>query len=142
LAVAGAAISWAAATAPAAAQTPVADTTILPPQEIGTVRVGQTVRGMLEPGDWTMGDGTWADVWYIEGQAGQRVAITLRSSQFDAYLQLLDAAGNKVAEDDDSGGGGGAARIRYTFRISERHQIVVNVFGDSRRAGVYTLEVR
>ncbi len=119
-----------------------ADTTILLPQEIGTVRPGQTVRGQLEPGDWTMADGTFADIWYLQGQAGQRIVITLRSSQFDSYLQLLDAAGAKLAEDDDSGGGGRAARITFTLRASERYQIVVNSFGDDIRPGQYTLEVR
>jgi len=128
----------------ARAQTPAAptDTTILQPQEIGTVRVGQTVRGMLEAGDWTMADGTFADIWYVQGQAGQRIVVTLRSSQFDSYLQLLDAAGAKLAEDDDSGGGGNAARITFTLRANERYQIVVNSFGDDIRPGQYTLEVR
>lgn len=119
-----------------------ADTTVLPPQEIGTVAPGQTRRGMLEPGDWTMSDGTLADVWYLQGTQGQRVVITLRSRAFDSYLQLLDQAGNKVAEDDDSGGGGGAARITFTFRTTERFQIVANNFGDDIRAGAYSLEVR
>ncbi len=127
--------------APAPAPGAAADT-VLPPQEIGAVRVGQTVRGMLEPGDWTMADGTYADVWYLQGQAGLRVVITLRSGQFDSYLQLLDAAGAKLAEDDDSGGGGNAARITFTLRASERYQIVVNSFGDDIRPGQYTLEVR
>ena len=97
---------------------------------------------MIEDGDYTMADGTWADVWYVEGTVGQRLVITLRSRAFDSYLQLLDAAGGKVAEDDDSGGGGGAARITYTVRTPGRYQIVVNNFGDTPRPGAYTLEVR
>ena len=134
----------AAAQAPAQAPVPAptADTVILPPSEIGTITVGQTRRGILEAGDYTMGDGTWADIWYVEGAAGQRLVMTLRSNAFDSYLQLLDAAGSKVAEDDDSGGGGGAARITYTVRAAGRYQIVVNCFGDTPRTGVYTLELR
>jgi hypothetical protein len=129
--------------APARAQAPaVTDTTILLPQEIDSVRSGQTRRGRLEAGDWTMGDGTYADIWYLRGQAGQRVTITLRSRDFDAYLQLLDAAGTRIADDDDSGGGQGAARIAFTLRSSERYQIVVNSFGDEPQNGVYTIEVR
>jgi hypothetical protein len=120
----------------------VVDTVILQPSEIGTITVGQSRRGMLEAGDYSMGDGTWADVWYVEGAAGQRLVITLRSSAFDSYLQLLDAAGGKVAEDDDSGGGGGAARITYPVRAAGRYQIVVNNYGDTPRSGVYTLELR
>lgn len=123
------------------AQVP-ADTSILLPQEIGAIAVGQTRRGQLESGDWTMMDGTYADIWYIELQAGQRVVITLRSRQFDSYLQLLDPAGAKVAEDDDSGGGGSAARITYAARAAGRFQIVVNNFGEDPLSGVYTLDVR
>jgi serine protease Do len=123
---------------PACAQ---ADTTILPPAEIGTLHVGQTVRGRLEPGDHTMGDGTWADVWYVEGTVGQRLVVELRSRQFDAYLILLDAAGAKLADDDDSAGGGDA-RITVTLRTAGRYQIVVNNFGDSPQQGAYTLQAR
>ena len=130
------------AQAPAQVPAATADTVILPPSEIGTITVGQTRPGILEAGDYTMGDGTWADIWYVEGAAGQRLVITLRSGAFDSYLQLLDAAGSKVAEDDDSGGGGGAARITYTVRVAGRYQIVVNSYGDTPRTGVYTLELR
>ena len=146
-------VPWAAALALLAAlsearaqrATPAAtivDTVILPPGEIGTIAVGQNRRGMLEAGDHTMGDGTWADIWYVEGAAGQRLVITLRSGSFDSYLQLLDAAGSKVAEDDDSGGGGGAARITYAVRAAGRYQIIVNSYGDTPRSGLYTLELR
>lgn len=129
--------------APAAsAPTVPADTNILLPQEMDSIHVGQTRRGRLEAGDWTMGDGTYADVWYVRGQVGQRITITLRSRDFDAYLQLLDASGARLADDDDSGGGQGAARITFVLRSNERYQIVVNNFGDEPDAGVYTLEIR
>ena len=126
---------------PAAAPT-MTDSTVLPPQDIGTILPGQIRRGTLEPGDWTMSDGTFCDIWYIQAAAGQRVVITLRSRSFDSYLQLLDQGGTKVADDDDSGGGGGAARITYTFRTGERFQIVVNNYSDAVAAGLYTVEVR
>jgi serine protease Do len=125
----------------AAAAAVVTDTTVLPPSEIGIIRVGQLRHGRLEIGDHLMGDGTFADVWYLEGTQGQRVVIELRSRQFDAYLMLLDAAGNRVADDDDSAGRGDA-RITFTFRATERHQIVVNNFSDEPVQGVYTLQVR
>ena len=125
----------------AAAQTVPADTSVLPPQEIGTITAGQTRSGVLEVGDWTMNDGTWADVWYVNAVAGQRLVIELRSRNFDAYLQLLDPWGAKVAEDDDSAGGGDA-RITHAVREAGRYQVVVNSFGDTPRGGRYTLAVR
>ena len=110
-------------------------------QEIATISVGQTRVGLLEQGDWVMGDGTWADVWYLNAQVGQRVSIELRSRQFDAYLQLLDPYGAKLAEDDD-GLGHGDARIQYTFRAAGRYQIVVNNYSDEPATGRYLLTAR
>lgn len=110
-------------------------------QEISTIQVGQTRVGLLEQGDWVMGDGTWADVWYINAQAGQRASIELRSRSFDAYLQLLDPYGAKLAEDDD-GLSHGDARIQFTFRTAGRYQIVVNNYSDEPATGRYLLTVR
>lgn len=129
-----------AAAAPLAAQAP-ADTAPPPVQEIVTIRVGQTRNGLLEAGDWTMGDGTWADIWYVQATAGQRIVVELRSRQFDAYLQLLDPWGNKLAEDDD-GAGSGDARITFQAREAGRYQVVVNNFGDTPATGRYTLSLR
>lgn len=126
----------------AAAQSAPVDTTVLPPQEIGTIAVPQTRSGVLEVGDWTMNDGTWADVWYINATAGQRLVIELRSRRFDAYLQFLDPWGTMLAEDDDGAHSGTDARITVTVREAGRYQIVVNNIGDTPQGGAYTLVVR
>jgi hypothetical protein len=131
-----------AAASPAAAQG--ADTTAPAARAIATIAVGQTRAGMLEEGDYTMGDGTWADVWYFQGTLGQRVVIELRvvvNNAFDPYLQLLDPAGAKLAEDTD-GAGNHNSRITFTLRETGRFQIVVNNEGDSQKTGRYTLSLR
>lgn len=118
------------------------DTTVGLPQEILTIAVGQTRVGRLEPGDWVMADGTYADVWYFIAAAGQRVTIELRStSRLDPYMQLLDPFGAKLAEDDDSLGNRGS-RIIYTVREAGRYQIVVNYVGDEPQTGSYLLTLR
>ena len=119
-----------------------ADTTVLPPQEIGTIRIGQTMRGLLEPGDWTMGDGTYADVWYFQAEAGQRVIIELASRAFDSYLQLLDPAGARLAENDDGLGRDRGARITYMVRETGRFQIVVKNYDEDPRTGSYQITLR
>jgi hypothetical protein len=129
----------------ASAQTPAGpsvDTTVLGPQEIGTIGVGQTRSGVLEAGDWTMSDATWADVWYVQATAGQHLVIELRSHMFDAYLQFLDPWGGKLADNDDGAGIGSDSRINVTVREAGRYQIVVNNFGDTPQGGAYTLAVR
>jgi len=131
-----------AAASPLAAQS--ADTVAPAPRVIATIAVGQTRTGILEEGDYTMGDGTWADVWYFQGTQGQRVVIELRvavANVFDPYLQLLDPAGSKLAEDTD-GAGNHNSRITFTLREAGRFQIVVNNEGDSRKTGRYTLSLR
>ena len=123
------------------ATAPALDTTLLPPQEIGNIRLGQPHSGILESGDYTMGDQTWADVWYFEATAGQRTTIEVSSRQFDPYVQLLDPWGGKLAEDDDSGEGN-SSHLVFTFREAGRYQIVVNNSGDTPRTGTYVVTVR
>jgi hypothetical protein len=111
------------------------------PGAIGTIVLGTNVQGRLETGDQRMNDGTFADVWQFSGTAGQHIVIELRSEEFDTYLQLLDAGGNRLAEDDDSLGDLDS-KVEITLPASGTFQIVVNNFGDDRRAGIYTLTLR
>jgi hypothetical protein len=128
---------------PVAAQSAAGDTTtLLPPQEIGTIAPGQIRAGVLEAGDWMMNDGTWADIWYINATVGQRLVIELRSRNFDAYLQFLDPWGSMLADNDDGSGMGSNSRITVTVREAGRYQVIVNAFGDTPRGGRYTLAVR
>jgi hypothetical protein len=111
------------------------------PGQMATLMMGQTINGRLEPGDRLMTDSTWADIVQFQGVAGQQVTIELRSAEFDTYLQLLDVGGARLAEDDDSLGDLDS-RIIYRLPSSGMFQLVVNNFGDTRRAGSYTLTLR
>lgn len=57
--------------------------------------------GVLEEGDKTLEDGSLYDVYTFEGKAGDSVGIFAQSEDFDTYLILVDAEGNKVGENDD-----------------------------------------
>lgn len=132
------------ASATAASAQTASDTAAPRARDIATISLGQTRYGALEEGDYTMADGTWADVWYFQGTQGQRVVIELRAvvaNAFDPYLQLLDPAGSKLAEDTD-GAGNHNSRITFTLRETGRFQIVVNNEGDSQKTGRYTLSLR
>jgi hypothetical protein len=109
---------------------------IAAPGQVATIAYGQMMQGRLEQGDQTMNDGTFADVWTFQGNAGQTVTVDVMSDEFDAYCQLLDAAGNRLGEDDDSGGNLNA-RLTVALPASGQYQIVVNNFGDTRRTGLY-----
>jgi hypothetical protein len=123
-------------TMPGAAMQPSVSGAIAAPGQPATIAYGQMAQGRLETGDQTMQDQTFADVWTFQGTAGQAITIDVMSDEFDAYAQLLDAAGNRLAEDDDSGGNLNA-RISFTLPSTGQFQIVVNNFGDTRRTGLY-----
>ncbi|HXY68433.1 MAG TPA: PPC domain-containing protein, partial [Gemmatimonadales bacterium] len=117
-----------------------APTNMIPaPGQTGSIMVGQSVNGRLEPGDQTMGsDSTYADIWQFQGNSGQAVAIQLSSHDFPTYLQLLDGAGNVLQESaghPDSG-------LAFTLPSTGTYQIVVNSNGRQRRTGLYTLTLR
>lgn len=124
--------------APGAMMQPSVSGAIAAPGQVATMAYGQMVQGRLETGDQTMQDQTFADIWTFQGTAGQTITIDVMSDEFDAYAQLLDAAGNRLAEDDDSGGNLNA-RISYTLPATGQYQIVVNNFGDTRRTGLYRI---
>ena len=124
--------------APGATMQPMVSGAIAAPGQVAQIVFGQMAQGRLEAGDQTMNDNTFADVWTFQGTAGQAITIDVMSDDFDAYGQLLDATGNRLAEDDDSGGNLNA-RLTYTLPATGQYQIVVNNFGDTRRMGVYRL---
>lgn len=127
--------------ADAAAARAGADTTVLGPAAVGAVRRGQKLPGVLQEGDRTMGDGSFADLWGIAARAGERLVVELRSTAFDAYLQFLDPDGNRIAEDDD-GLGRQDSRVVVEVPRDGRYWIVVTTYSPRTRAGFYTLGVR
>ena len=115
-------------------------TNVIPaPGQLGQIMAGQSVRGRLEPGDQVMGsDSTYADIWQIQGSAGQNIAIELRSDEFPTYLQLLDGTGHVLAESAGHPNSG----LAFTLPAGGTYQIVVNSNGPQRQSGIYTLTVR
>jgi pre-peptidase len=129
------------AEAAGAAEADTAANALHAPGIVGAIALGEMVRGELAPGDQVMSDGTYADVWEFTATAGERVAIDLRSDEFDTYLQLLDAAGKVIGQDDDSGGDLNS-HLAITLPAAGTYRIVVNSAGHEQRVGAYTLSVR
>ncbi|MCA1734511.1 MAG: PPC domain-containing protein, partial [Acidobacteria bacterium] len=95
--------------------------------------------GSLSPSDCTLDDdNTSVDLWTFQGTEGQQVTITLRSTDFDAYLFLMNPVSEVVANDDDSAGGSDA-QITYTLTQSGVWTIAVNSYEPGY--GSYTLSV-
>jgi len=111
------------------------------PGKVQEIHPGDQLLGRLEPGDSTVGDGTYGDVFLFRPQASGQVVIDLRSSDFDAFLILQDAAGRTLLTDDDSGEGTNA-RITYEVNAGTTYRIVANSYGGTRTTGTYRISVR
>jgi hypothetical protein len=105
------------------------------------IRAGTTVVGRLEPGDSTVGDSTYADIFPFRPRTSGEAVIDLKSADFDAYLILQDASGHVLVTDDDSGSGTDA-RITYAVTAGQTYRILANSYGGSRDTGTYRLSVR
>ena len=108
------------------------------------IRGGEPVQGRLEVTDPALSDGSYADTYLFRGTPGERVAITLRSDDFDAFLILgaqdgADGGATLVARDDDAGGRSDA-RISYTPEGDGALVIQANSYAPGA-TGAYTLLV-
>lgn len=73
------------------------------------VAAGDTANAALETNDCLLPDGRYADVWTTTVDTASVLRVTLSSTKFDAYLQVADSSGTRIAWDDDGGGGENAA---------------------------------
>lgn len=78
------------------------------------ITVGRPATGRLQQGDGTLRSGEFVDSYRFLGQAGQRIAIELRSSEFDPYLLLRTPSGEQT-DNDDGEGMGTNSRIEMTL---------------------------
>jgi serine protease Do len=98
-------------------------------------------QGSLDSGDRTLqNDGSRIDEYSFQGTQGQSVTLTLQSSSFDTYLILLDANGNKIAENDDVSSENLNSQIQVTLPYTGTYQVFANSL-DASGQGAYLLTV-
>ncbi len=101
------------------------------------IGLGDTVSGSLT-------DAAPSASYALQAEAGQVVTITLSSPDFDAYLSLLDASGNVLAENDDNIGTDSAIQT-FALPPSTGYEILVESYGQHSSSGAetgsYTLSV-
>ncbi|QQE65141.1 hypothetical protein GFS31_18260 [Leptolyngbya sp. BL0902] len=100
------------------------------------------VEGVLEDGDSILNDGSLYDAHTFEGRAGQIVAITLESLEFDTFLLLRDSKGNELARNDDidTEAGNYHSFITLTLPANGTYQVWANGLEATSR-GRYRLTV-
>ena len=98
------------------------------------------VGGALDAGDSIFGDGSYFDLYTYYGTPGETVVITLRSSDFDAYLiggPTLEEALAVMHEDDDSGGGTDAELV-VEIGASGEYVVLANTYEEGG-TGAYVI---
>jgi len=106
---------------------------------MGTLAVGGTATGNLSFTSCQYTDGTFADIYQITLASDTEIALALDSNDFDAYLYLLDAKGNLVAQDDDSGGNLNSLIVDWLS--AGTYYAVATANGDYTAIGNYTLSL-
>jgi hypothetical protein len=109
----------------------------------GPLSAGDRVRGRLSNSDPTLDNGAAFHLYTYQARRGERLTLTLRSEDFDAYLVIgtrggRHGIGSVVARDDD-GAGGHDARIDVTLPNAGEYVIRVNSL--MPETGEYLLEV-
>lgn len=108
----------------------------------GVLRVGQTFRESLtasDPLNPNLSNRFREDYQLVAG-AGERVQITMVSSQFNAFLQIVNAATGAVLFADNDSAGSNNARITLTIQPGVNYHIRATSLLP-RATGVYTLSV-
>jgi hypothetical protein len=106
---------------------------------VGTANPGDLLPGTLSFTSCQYPDDTFADLYQLNITDTTALDLRLDSSDFDAYLEVLDSKGNVIDEDDDSGGGN-SAKVSDTFDPGT-YFVVVKPFSTYTATGKYALSV-
>jgi len=109
--------------------------------EVGNITCGETVSGSLDAGDCALADGTLVDSYTFTVDQTSQVAITLRSSEFDTFLNLSDNfCETFLSNEDCSPGDFEVSCIEGVTLNAGTYTIGVSAAG-AGEAGAYELEV-
>ena len=106
------------------------------------VTLGQPVDGTLTTDDPELDDGRRFHQYALTGRPGERFTVTLRSSDFDAFVDFGSVSGGvfESSESDDDGAGGTDAQLNVTMPAEGTW--VIRVHGLERgKLGSYRLTV-
>ena len=104
----------------------------------GRIAIGQTVAGTLGSGDETLDSGEYVDTYSFTGRRGQRVAVELTSSAFDAYTILRTPSGEQRENDD--GEDGTDSRLETVLAEDGDYQVMVTSYA-AGETGSYRFSV-
>jgi len=97
--------------------------------------------GVLGASDEQFSTGSYFDSYKIEGSEGQRVSISLDSSDFDTFLGLLDSDGNLVASNNNAATDNPNSYISTTLPRNDTYTVVATSHG-AQSGGDYRMALR
>ncbi len=110
----------------------------------GEIRAGQTVTGELDASDAARDGNAVHELWTYRGRPGERIRITLRSDEIDAYLGWGRLVGERWeeldADDDGADEGGTDSRLDVVLGDDGVYHISAGAFLGGQH-GAYTLTV-
>jgi hypothetical protein len=112
-----------------------------PPTTTNTVadNSGSTVQGTLSSGDVTLPNGEWADVYTIDVQAGQTMAVSMTSSDIDTYV-VARAPSGATESNDDCNGERTRSCVNFVAAESGEWSVYATSY-EANDAGSYELQV-
>ena len=107
------------------------------------ITAGQPVTGQIADTDNVSDeDDAYYDAYTFSGRAGQRIAVTAESADFDTFLRVgrMEGADFEELESDDDGAGEGTnSMLRMTLEEDGEYVIRVSPLGEG--TGAYTLRL-
>ncbi len=101
--------------------------------------IGSSVAGRLTASDTRNGAGQYADSFVFDARGGERLEISLSSSDFDPVLRI-SGPGLSESNDDDAESGGLNSRLEVTLPRAGRYTITATTY-DRDETGAYLLQV-
>ncbi|WP_293125999.1 pre-peptidase C-terminal domain-containing protein [Microcoleus sp. bin38.metabat.b11b12b14.051] len=111
----------------------------------GSSKVILEQKGELSPAKSSVlpSDSSLYDEYTFEGTQGQKVVITVESTEFDTYLAIFNSQAELLAENDDITQQNSNSEITLTLSASGRYRVIVNAYEPPPKGrGKYTLTVR
>ncbi|MEO8597464.1 MAG: PPC domain-containing protein [Candidatus Solibacter sp.] len=104
------------------------------------LRAGETASGVITYTGCQSAGRVFADIYQLTVPNDGSLDLRLTSSEFDAYLKLLDATGAVLDEDDDSGGNTNSRILREL--AAGTYFLVVEPLGNYTAHGTYSLTTK
>ncbi|MBE9120713.1 DVUA0089 family protein [Tychonema sp. LEGE 07199] len=111
----------------------------------GSSKVILDQKGELSPAKSSVlpSDSSLYDEYTFEGNQGQKVVISVESSEFDTYLAIFNSKGELLAENDDVTQQNSNSELTVTLSASGRYRVIVNAYdAPPKGRGKYSLTVR